>query len=467
MTGLILTIVGLTMVARSRTASFASLAQASRVRSLAATEGGFSRILATLNGGSFNQLLVQDLENWADFDYIPHCFDEAELQAEVLAGEIGTGGQSFEIVDYQYNEAAQQGSLTLAGTADLSSSQVTQTISIRGTGDDSTADFPALIGILDIDLGNNNILGVDANVICSDRSQCVVPCTGPDGAFAGEPDLRSAIGAGSQSVIAGDIFVGPVDLPNVPSLPAGSTTINLGDIDFGGQSQVNGVTVTLTDSRYTLPQPGDRASLGLTPGDIIYYEVDDIDIQGNRELAIDTSEGPVYFYLTGDIDIRGNAGIIHESPTNAPADFRIYGADTTGTPPTTEQVISLSGNSCMDAFVFAPNAVAGIKGGGNCGANINGAVWVRRWTNRGPVGSNSTTANITVPVGLPEQLADLNVDVAYASGDTLLWRAESVGGGSAIPTIAGTSTVAAPPIKQDDGSSGGSTTTSSGGEDDD
>ena len=445
MIGSVMTIVGLTMVARTRTGSIAALSQANQVRSLAAMEGGIARTLAKLNARHYTQLLTQNFEDWTNPDYIPYCLDEDEFTAEVVSGDIGAGGQSYRVVDYQYDAATEQGTLTVAGDAGLSSSQVAQTVAIRGDGDDTTANFPALIGILDINLGGNDVLGVDANVVCSDRTQCVVACSGPGGSFAGEPDLRSAVGANNNSVIGGDIFVGPVELPDVPQLPPGLTAIDLGDIDLNsGSTRINGHTVSGVGNQYVLPRSGDRASVGLVTGDTIYYEVDDIDIQGTRELAIDTSEGPIYVYLTGDIDIGGNAAIVHTSPTNQSADFRIYGADTDGTPPTIEQEISLSGNSCMDAFIFAPNAIMGIKGGGTCGANVNGAVWVKRWTNSAPVGSNSTSANITVPADMPSQLGDLQVDVEYSSGATTGWQMEA-----ANPTTTDNSTTTDNPTADD------------------
>jgi hypothetical protein len=79
----------------------------------------------------------------------------------------------------------------------------------------------------------------------------------------------------------------------------------------------------------------------------------------------------VRLYVQGNIELKGNAGI--SSETNS---LQIYGSNAAGingpsvnyslpsdsTDYTTEQ-ISLSGNANIDAFVFAPAAIAGVDGG--------------------------------------------------------------------------------------------------------
>ena len=420
--GLVITTVALTMVAVTRTSSLSSIAQSDSVRSLSAAEGGVDRTIAKLNADTFNQLLAGDFTDWTNPDYLPYCYDATTFANEVFDGTIGTAGQSFSIVDYQYDDVLEEGTLTVRGSEGQSDSQIAQTIEVVGDGN---ANFPGLLGIFDISLGGNDVLGVDGNVVCTNRTECPVACSGAGGTFAGVDDLKAAIEANNTSVIGGDIHVGPVDIPAIPSVPAGAPTASLGVIKLsGGSPKVNGVNVTLSGNQYTIPQPGERTALGLTAGEPIYYEVSSIEIGGNNELVIDSSDGPVYFYITGDIDVSGTAALTHDSPTNTSADFRIYGADTAGTSPGS-QSFSLSGNSCMDAFIFAPAAIMGIKGGGGCGANVNGAVWINEWTTSNPVGSNSTTANITVPPDLGTQLGDIQIDVSFTSGSTTLWQLEA------------------------------------------
>ena len=106
-------------------------------------------------------------------------------------------------------------------------------------------------------------------------------------------------------------------------------------------------------------------------GDILIIDgpvrfIVDGDWSSKGEIQI-TQNGSVELYITGNMDVGGNGAI---NLTNIPANFLIYGTNTTNL----GQTIKMSGNGAIKAAIYAPNARLEMKGGGHAGEFMGAAV---------------------------------------------------------------------------------------------
>ena len=180
------------------------------------------------------------------------------------------------------------------------------------------------------------------------------------------------------------------------------------------------VTGNSGKSSLTFPREGDEPD-----GEGVYhYKIDGISLNGNT-ITIEPDDGEkVYFYVSGDITVGGNSQI--ENNGNS-GDFKIYGKPDDGDNEA-DQTFSLRGETCIDAFIYAPDAKMGINGGGKgCSGgnsneiyNIYGAVWVKEWGL-----SKSNAAGILVPDELKDGLGS-DVSVFNKSGSVSTWQREEV-----------------------------------------
>ncbi|PSO79588.1 MAG: hypothetical protein BRC41_18765 [Cyanobacteria bacterium QH_9_48_43] len=175
-----------------------------------------------------------------------------------------------------------------------------------------------------------------------------------------------------------------------------------------------------SQSSLTFPREGDEPD-----GEGVYhYKIDSISLNGNT-ITIEPDDGEkVYFYVSGDITVSGKSKIINEGNSG---DFKIYGKPDDGDNEA-DQTFSLHGKTCIDAFIYAPDAKMGINGGGKgCSGgnpnekyNIYGAVWVKEWGL-----SKSNAAGILVPDELKDGLGS-DVSVFNKSGSVSTWQREEV-----------------------------------------
>ncbi|MBW4641189.1 MAG: hypothetical protein KME05_23835 [Gloeocapsa sp. UFS-A4-WI-NPMV-4B04] len=195
------------------------------------------------------------------------------------------------------------------------------------------------------------------------------------------------------------------NLPDLPSEPTYITSPNnqvLGDIT----------------SDQTLPRVGDKSNTGVSyptasglypqPSTGVFeYSVGSI--TGNNVINIRTTPGiKVKFYLHGNIakqaDFRHNCTSIAGCD---PTDFQIFGYGGSGSS------ICLNGNGLIDAFIFAPAYSAGVDGNGQ----FRGSVWVNDFN--APSCSSSSNHLVVVqlaswsslgltPQGLPPKLSPLS-----------------------------------------------------------
>lgn len=412
--GSIMLTVGFLMVARAQLDRSTAVQQVQTANSLALAEGGLARSLALLNG-NFQILLRRSfdpinpltgrtylgpdgipktgdeetvaLNEWSNIstNELPPCVDPSEFEDILLAGTIGNStGPNYRLLAYRYNDMGDSdgandiGTILIQGQGDIdtqqgnSNSATAVLVSMNISNVNADSNFPGLLAE-SINLGNNDVLGsISGNVVCTNAANCVVP---PDACLNGTPTiegLREAIGALRNGVVQGEIIIGPLTLPELPTAPTGAS--NLGNIS-GNQ---------------TLPRSGDRQIDGA-----FHYIVDDISLSGSSSLTINSMSGPVFLYVSGDISMRGNAIINH---SGAPENFRIYGnpADSNNS---NDQTFTINGgSSATNVFIYAPDAMVGINGGSSS-PDIQGAVWAKTWD-----GSSSNVAEILVPDDLAENL---------------------------------------------------------------
>ena len=302
----------------------------------------------------------------------------------------------------------------------LATATIEQEVNVRSKScgarineDSLASNFPGLLG-RSIKLGNNNVRGqTSANVFCTG---CTLPTT-----------INK-----SGSIIDGQIYLGPLQLPPVPIFPPSL----LSSVSSGSLNAKSGEHITISPPNLTLrrfsptyPDGSSVPSSGSTPmcvtdnqiPPIAHCLIDAINLKGNTNIIANPSTNQIRLYVNGDIDSAGNGDIINNGNST---DLAIFSTKTSCTSTTLgTQTFMFRGGSSTKAFIYAPCAKVGIKGGGgttsNCpnsmkspppvdctGGDIDGAVWTGIWD-----GSSSNTAEITVPDKMAEDLV-----AAFGSG---------------------------------------------------
>lgn len=306
------------------------------------------------------------------------------------------------------------------------------------SGDCSSSGFPGLLGSY-INLGNNDVKGATSgNVLCT---RCVNPNT--DGPPT-QAQAEAAIGAQANSDVDGQIYLGPINLPPVPTFPGDNnnppnllqyvhTAASVSDLPVKSNGKQDSTylirsSTTPTTGSDSTNNNGFCATDNSTPP-VTHCRINTIRLSGKQRLEIDTSSGPVRLYVEGRddnedgkpvVNIGGTSGIIHDGK---PADLSMYGLPLTANPicsnadeNDTIQTVILAGTSqgnnqkAANMFVYFPCAIVGINGGsgatadcdetGECGGgDISGAVWAKTWD-----GSNSNKAQLVVPKNMGSQL---------------------------------------------------------------
>ena len=285
-----------------------------------------------------------------------------------------------------------------------------------------TNDFPGLLG-RSVNLGNNDVIGANdsgvgvANVYCTGCSNI------------------NQIQRNQQSVVDGKLLAGNLQLPPVPIFPEHlRSSVSAGTIESVDQEKIQ---IAPPDAVHTAFDPictdcidrsfirtGDRP-MCVTDGDkIAHCLINEINLEGEENLLIDTKNGaqPVRIYLHGDLTASGQSDIVNNG---GPTDLAIFSTRTNCSAISNQQ-LTLSDRTTTRAFIFAPCATVGIKGGAtdatcqapNGGAAISfdnqtksdpplpcqegdfeGAIWVGAWN-----GEEGNNAEITVPSDMADKL---------------------------------------------------------------
>ena len=139
------------------------------------------------------------------------------------------------------------------------------------------------------------------------------------------------------------LLIAPPELPNKGMISAHGRTITIGPSD-------SGVYGGITLKRGTNP-----GILDIQGGQVIMHVTGDITLFQDCEIKISPSAS-LTLYLDGDLSAGNDAGINNLNP---PTNFTLYGTSTT------TQTLDLKAKSDFSGAVYAPNASATVKAGGD------------------------------------------------------------------------------------------------------
>ena len=386
-------------------------------------EAGIARTLESVNR-SYSYLLIKNYDfssgqPWNDESYTSSACPDVIYGEPSVSGTIGGNGK-YTLLSYDFNgspfyggkaKLKMRGERLHTNNSVAATSIVEQTIDIRpkscsnSFGEPTvTSGFPGLLGQV-ISLGGNDVFGnLSGNVLCL---QCELellkcPAEGTNSEGPSREQQECAIKMSSGGSVAGQIFLGPIDLPPVPEPPS--------SLSFDTPSSIEESTTITAGDNTGHCRVEDR---GAEP-DVTHCVVDSIRLSGNKTLTVNTSGGDVRIYVTGStVDFSGgaNGGYIKHEPEGAsPSSLGLFGrpADTNDLNDQTVRIAGASENNAL--WAYFPDGNVGINGGGNSavtcdsegectGGNIYGAVWAKEWS-----GSNSNVAKLVVPGDMGTQL---------------------------------------------------------------
>lgn len=432
MIGLVIAVVGATMVVQGMGDNNKVVAQKAKSQANAAAEAGFTRLQqflakyphladknmsdwqamaaaaqtsATTDDGPITELVSAAKEDScaaagqtdaavktaAMNDLLPlvSSLQTNPAQAVALPGNGNNWTTKFRFKGYEYNNkvatAKLQGLVLGQDGQRIASTDMNVTFPV----DPDAAVVPSSIfpGLwvkeyLQAGQNNNNPGTLNAEVVydCGINAGALTTTAG-NGSSAGYTEYRSANNAanGDKAIrVALPNGMTPpkmttVPMPNPPTTaPAGVTTHSLGTIN-------NDLTLPLA-SHNTSSANYHAAT------QTYYYAANAIDI-GNNESLIFTPGQKVVLFVNGDIEVGGTGAIAHNcagvSGCDA-TDVNLIGAST-GADPT----FATSGNaSVCSVFFWAPTYTVDMSGGGHAGdcpsgANQNGIYWVKAWEGGG------------------------------------------------------------------------------------
>jgi len=427
--GLIMILVGTTMILRSQDDQVTASAQKATARGLGAAETGITRYQTLINNNRLIALYNRTgTVSWTNASSIPGfttCTSSPTLVSDDAMtdwqdvdppnSDTGYAGDpikgQYRLVDYTYGPtqgvAPGTGQLTVEGRVNQSgsSSTATQDVGTATTrlqvnipvqqGDLNSVPIPGAF-VKNGGTGKNTIQG---NVLLSDCSASVGDVKIAKDPATEQPYLDPNTGKPYKAQHTSATFP---SLPTSPTIITSPNNQNLGTLS--------------SKSTLTLPRSGDKATDSngaVDPNGVYRYSVTSID-DGN---IIITPGKKVTFYLAGSISKKGGdiqhtcVGFTSEDSNNngvldtgedknsdgildttcKPTNFQIFGFAPVGTP-TPE--ICLNGNDFLEAFIFAPNYQAGVAGGGGGKGGFKGSIWVNDWSNS--EGCGSETSNVVV-----------------------------------------------------------------------
>lgn len=428
--GLIMLLIAATLVVKAQGDQTTASAQKATAQSLAIAEGGLSKTLAKLNQSNpdISPLLKRTYDpdgltgtavnewttttptgqkEWTTSSNQPCAIEPDAL----LNGTIGNS--TYTVLAYRYDPITKKGTLVVKGSVPVgvtsSESRVQQVVNVSP----KAASLIGVLGTSDIALGNNDVLGINGNVACTNTTNCPLTCP------SSQARLIDAIGGGGSADVDGKIFVGSITPPTLPTMPTVWNGI--------GTAPTTEFTLQLPD--YTVnntilvfPRPSDF--LTHRAGTPYHYKIDTINASGfnitintQRNIATNPTGDPVYFWVSGEIRMGGSSQLNHTASADNPTAFRIYG---TGSPTPVQDILVASGASDVDAFIFAPNARVGINGTGT----IDGLVYAKSF---GEIGANGNAViNVPNSPNLASSLGDLAVYFSNQTDSINSWQRQAV-----------------------------------------
>lgn len=452
------------MAAKAWLGATGSIRQSQGRQAKEIAEAGMARIIEELNS-DYAYLLIEDLDDWNNTQFLSSVCNNSNLDPTSMSrgGLINNNTGVYTLTSYDFKGSRFYGgnaTLRVTGkkiknyssgtdTEDasyktLASAVVEQTVLIKPKSCEGSLNeevdssgFPGLLGQT-VTLGNNDIFGtVSGNVFCLQcmdqrASQCgLQPATlqaleelnGKDENNNGIEDkleMEKCL-IDSKDKVAGDIYLGGIDIPPVPTPPS--------DITFS--------TPTIIDSSETITA-GDnsgRCRVDDSMPPITHCLISSIDLKGGgskeknqKKLTVDTTNGPVRIYVEGDVNFSGGAAIKH-IPEDQPSTYLgLFGNPADNNDSNDQSVLIAGASTSNNLWIYFPDGRIGINGGSkgealdefgvpcdentaDCtGGDIYGAVWGKEWR-----GSSSTVASVNVPDEFPTDIFN-DYGESYALG---------------------------------------------------
>jgi len=399
--GLIMILVGMTMVVRSQNDQVTASAQKATTRGLSAAETGITRYQSFIN--QHRAIATYDREDWdeASNNSIPGiCGSSSEAEAIEAAADTDwkdiTDGQ-YKLVEYDYEptEGVAPGTGTLivegqvnqtnqAGAA-ISRLQVAIPVILQDI------DGPERIGLWATHFTMSGNSEARANVL---DSSCGSSAAFPLDHLGYPPFSPSTKGTVTKQVISfpdlpnNNVYQPPTSNINEISCPIQPNNDEITYPRINGNNVVTDISTGTTDSpvytyhvcannRQSIDLTGNGdVNLGRTGNEtIILYLDGDWRVTGNGGIHVYQNPSTekttkVIIYVNGNVDITGNGAV---NPGGAEQlQIYKYGGDPTDTNPE----VRTSGNGDINAFIFAPQGEVSMTGNGN----IKGAVWANKFS---------------------------------------------------------------------------------------
>ncbi len=424
--GLVMILVGITMLARSQGDNINAIQQQGTDDSLYVTEAGVTQVLAFIKNNT--PIAAYNLTNWQSSatTYKGICSNNISnivTGANALASWSNINGNStkqFQLQNYTYQpDNPANGSHSIPGTG---------TLEVLGRTGVTTANPSG---------ASRQHLKVTIRV------KPPLPPTFPvpglwvgQSASSGTNNEANILGACGVSLANMSTPTPPwqiltgvtMDFPSLPPYPAVDTTLTSAQTPPPGHiPSSQNLTSTVTGTYPRTTGTPDRANSNgiyeyivasgvtfssptITSGQkvVFYIDLGSNQVSGTYPRSGDVPDyNGVYNYLVNSINsvtitapqkvnfyLTGNGGEVNHDciPSTiftCSLDFKIYGYGTTSSIPQ----FALNGNKCVhNAFILAPTYSLDHQGGGNCGYTVLGdyigVAWVGTWTGTG--GSNHT-----------------------------------------------------------------------------
>lgn len=396
-------------------------------------EAGLSQLVEALNRNHAH-LLVVDEDSWDDPPLFSSICANGSTGVPVKSGTIGNG--RYELESYNFNgspfyggkaDLRMRGEILKSNNSVAAAAIVEQTVEIKAKSCNTSFDeptttsgFPGLLAQT-VDMGGNDLKGrLSGNLLCMQcrdniPNNCSVDSNTELEDYSENDKICVVGGNPQQTDVDGEIFLGPIDLPDVPTPPSTMADLYNNPPDIGSSTNIVGGS---TESSELL-----NGACRVDNSGITHCVVNNIDLSGQNTLNIDSSNGPVRIYVAGDnVDFRGQSGITHV-PASAPStNLGLFGREADPKHEKDDQTVILRGRaSTNNMWAYFPDGSLGIKGGaqndlecdssGECtGGDIYGAVWGKNWGE-----SNGTGAQIAVPADMGQQLYN-NFGTKYGIG---------------------------------------------------
>jgi len=367
--GLIMTVVGLTMIGRSSNDQQTAISQKQSAQAQAVAEAGVSEVMQFMN--SVPAIADDDLENWEnEYEQVKSdCVsNDSNINDYAQSNWVELNNPDNQYRVLNYTPGPPEGTLRVEGRSNFNSDNPsTSILEVTIPVNNTNQPVPGLF-VEEAELsgggGSSGDGGAPGNNVDGDvlLKQCA--------------NQEDNVNEGNiNGNLRKDPFVEFPELPEWPNYPNETGNIDIGTINS---------EIKLPDDN-----PGYEDSNG-----VHHYIVDGINLNGSEKVTI-TGGKKVTFYLRGNVNLSGNTAINHhcaDTPGCKPTDFQIYGNNSAdkynGGSGSTVTKFCISGNSTTDAFIYAPDAKVGVNGGGS-GDGFRGSIWTKKWSASGNCGSNA------------------------------------------------------------------------------